>query len=80
MAAADERLDVEFEEGRVEEDSSFEEDDLGIAPYLFEPETDEQPTVEDENSPPPPVDDSRLGNTSWLVDSVLTGIYARKHP
>lgn len=69
-AEFDERFELEFEEeDSVEEDDMREEDGLGIAPYMFEPEDEsreEQTPVEIANSSPHP-EDNRLGNTSWFV-------------
>ena len=70
-AEFDERLEIDFEEEEsVGEEDSNNEDDLGVAPYLFEPEADsreEQMPVETESSSRHSENNNRLGNTSWFV-------------
>ena len=70
-AEFDERLETDFEEEEsIGEEDSNNEDDLGVAPYLFEPEADsreEQMPVETESSSRHSENNNRLGNTSWFV-------------
>ena len=71
-AEFDEGLEIDFEEEEsVGEEDSNNEDDLGVAPYLFEPEVDsreEQMLVETESSSRHSENNNRLGNTSWFVN------------
>ena len=65
MAERDDHVVGDFEEEISEEDVSFDDDGLGIAPYMYEPESNGQESVEADDSPPEPSFDDRLGNTNW---------------